>query len=1482
MEQEQLSLFDTSAVIKARPREVNLVEVAQKISERFWACRKLNANELRSWMHTAFGGSDAEGRWSWKDVYEAQEAAFVLLCAKLGKTFLQGSTADVLNKLAILKNLGLTHTKRSEESIALQQFSTPFELGFLAIKCAQIQPTDVVLEPSAGTGILARLAEVEGATVVLNELSKHRTAILRKLFPGRTVYSFNAEQINDYLPVGISPTVVVMNPPFSASPNIDRRNSFAMSNHVRSAFRRLAPGGRLVLISAHWFYPGRKEWQEAFRGLTDVRVCLTAWVDGCVYVKHGTSMETRLTVIDKVALAESSEPAHFNLSQKLAAVRIEGKATQVRSFRSSEVERLLAALPTRAAVEQPQAVEPERVKRESRQRIAKNTGTRRDEVNKTSLRQDSSEPSLTLPLWTAIPTPTRLEDRTSTKPTERPALVTYNLREAKSEAKPLGETLYEVYQPQRIAIHGALPHPTTLCESAALSSVKPPAVSYQPLLALSVVEKGLLSEVQLESVIYAGEAHAHLLRGFYLVSESFDKVEVTSRDNPDAVQFRRGWFLGDGTGTGKGRQIADVILDNWNNGRTKALWISKSDKLIEDACRDWVALGGSPKDIISLSRYKLGEEIVLSRGIIFTTYATLRGSKPGKKSRLHQLIDWLGRDFEGVIAFDESHALGNAMAEVGERGMKAASQQGLAGLRLQNALPKARVLYVSATGATKVSNLAYATRLGLWQTGDFPFPSRADFISSIEAGGVAAMEVVCRDLKALGLYFARNLSFDGVQYEALEVSLSPEQIGIYDAYAQAFQVIHTHMEEALRACNIVGFDGNTLNRQAKMAAKAMFESHKQRFFNHLITAMKCPTLIRSIEDDLQKELAVVIQIVSTNEELMKRRLAEIPTEEWNDLNIDITPREYVMDYLVHAFPIYLYEGYMTEDGNVLSRQVLDDEGNPVICQEALLQRDKLIERLASLPPLPGALDQLIHHFGHERVAEVTGRSQRILCEPESRRLFVSKRPASANIDEAQSFMDGKKQILIFSDAGGTGRSYHSDLCCKNTRRRCHYLFEAGWRADNAIQGLGRSHRTNQASAPIFRPVVTNVRGERRFISTIARRLDALGALTRGQRQTGGQGLFDPRDNLESSYAEAALRQLFALLYRGEVKVCSLAQFEAATGLSLTSKEGHLKENLPDIRQFLNRILALPIRMQNELFEVFEELLEAQVEAAIAAGTYEQGVETLRAEKFSVVNQEKVYTHPTGGETLCIEIEKLERNQILTVDKALSLSREQQGELLVNERSFRAAVKVSTSSTVNAEGAVVARVALVRPTGRVKVPLPEFEKSSWRNATRGKWQRVWEEEVANAPPFLTSRFFLISGLLLPIWNSLDSNNMRVFRLQTDTGERLLGRMIEPEAMPAIAESLGLRQVKLTAAEIFHQVMERRQRYQLPGGLSLKASSIMGEVRLEIAGRHISDGLCEQLKANGCFTEIVSYRRRVFVPASVQQGADVIEKVLELLH
>jgi len=211
------------------------------------------------------------------------------------------------------------------------------------------------------------------------------------------------------------------------------------------------------------------------------------------------------------------------------------------------------------------------------------------------------------------------------------------------------------------------------------------------------------------------------------------------------------------------------------------------------------------------------------------------------------------------------------------------------------------------------------------------------------------MEVLARDLRSLGLYTARSLSYDGVEYELVEHRLTDDQRQIYDAYAGAFAIIHNHLDAAMEAANITGSDG-TLNRQAKSAAHSAFESVKQRFFGHLLTSMKTPTLIRSIERDLEAGHAAVIQIVSTGEALMERRLADIPTEEWNDVRVDITPREYVLSYLQHSFPVQLYEPYTDGEGNLASRPVVRD-GQPVECREAVRRRDDLIERLAALTPV---------------------------------------------------------------------------------------------------------------------------------------------------------------------------------------------------------------------------------------------------------------------------------------------------------------------------------------------------------------------------------------------------------------------------------------------------------------------------------------------------------------------------------------------------
>jgi hypothetical protein len=988
-----------------------------------------------------------------------------------------------------------------------------------------------------------------------------------------------------------------------------------------------------------------------------------------------------------------------------------------------------------------------------------------------------------------------------------------------------------------------------------------------------VLRDGLLSDAQLETVIYAGEAHGAYLAGSWTVDETGDMVSAAPADATDAIRFRRGFFLGDGTGAGKGRQSAGIVLDNWDKGRRKALWISKSDKLLEDAQRDWSALGQERLLVTPLSRFAQGRDIPLTEGILFTTYATLRSEERGtKKSRVDQIVDWLGPDFDGVILFDESHAMANAAGSKGDRGDTEASQQGKAGLRLQHKLPNARVVYVSATGATYVHNLAYAQRLGLWGGEDFPFATRAEFVEAIEAGGVAAMEVLARDLRSLGLYTARSLSYDGVEYEMLEHALTPEQRGIYDAYAGAFAIIHNNLAAAMEAANITG-DSGTLNRQAKSAARSAFESAKQRFFGHLLTSVKTPTLIAAIAANLAAGHAAVIQIVSTGEALMERRLSEIPTEEWNDIRVDITPREYVLDYLAHSFPVQLYEPFTDSEGNLSSRPVMRD-GQPVECREAARRRDALIEKLASLPPVPGALDQIVQRFGTDLVAEVTGRSRRIVRKGEGHasRLVVENRAGSANLTETAAFMDDQKRILIFSDAGGTGRSYHADLGAKNQRLRVHYLLEPGWKADAAIQGLGRTNRTNQAQPPLFRPVATDVKAEKRFLSTIARRLDTLGAITRGQRQTGGQGLFRPEDNLESPYARDALRQLYRRIYRGDVAGCSLGAFEDATGLSLTDDNG-LKDELPPITTFLNRLLALTIDMQAVLFSAFEELLDQRIEGAIAAGIYDLGLETLRAESFRVTDARVIYTHPgSGAETQLLTIAEKRRNSPTALVDALDWLDDPKARLLVNSRSGRAAVQVPATSLMLDDGTIEPRLRLIRPTEASTVPAKIMDDTHWFEADRAAFTAAWTEELAEVPEFSESTLHIVAGLLLPIWKQLPQDETRVYRLQTDDGQRIIGRRVSPAW---VATTVADDAPKLSAAQVHALVLEGKTVVRLADGMELHRSRVMGVNRIELSG--FTEAQKDRLKADGFFSEIISWKLRLFCPTD-SGGVAVLDPLL----
>lgn len=139
---------------------------------------------LRSLMSAATGRSDADGRWTLRDGYDALELAQVLFVTGPKSPIDDHCPDATLRRLEAMARSLPTQSHRSEEQVALQAFSTPLPLAWLAGRAACLSRADTMLEPSAGTGLLACVAVRAGCRLLLNEIAPDRRRCLAAAFPG--------------------------------------------------------------------------------------------------------------------------------------------------------------------------------------------------------------------------------------------------------------------------------------------------------------------------------------------------------------------------------------------------------------------------------------------------------------------------------------------------------------------------------------------------------------------------------------------------------------------------------------------------------------------------------------------------------------------------------------------------------------------------------------------------------------------------------------------------------------------------------------------------------------------------------------------------------------------------------------------------------------------------------------------------------------------------------------------------------------------------------------------------------------------------------------------------------------------------------------------------------------------------------------------------------------------------------------------------
>jgi len=1482
-------------------------------------------------LSRTYGGTMAAGKFDSKDMGDAIEMAMNQVMLRFPDAYARtdvpaDEAARIVGRIKELTERLPTQTTRTAEQDKLQQFSTVPSEAYLANWVANLKPNDAVLEPSAGVGGLAVFAKAAGAHVIANELSDRRADLLGQTGIADQISRHNAEHLNAQLTPAIEakavrqPTAVVMNPPFSNAANVSTSNTFVGAKHVEEALKLLPQGGRLVAIVGSGMAENMarfKPWWKQMKAKYNVRANIQ--VSGKEYTKYGTSFDNQIVVIDKSGPTPESGTVGGRVEKVEELIplleRIRNERPTLEPTESTPAEPGGAQPPAgggerpgprpNAPAEPGAPGQPGPGGRTPGTRRpggkgagglgtpgqrpagggAGGTGKQPDAGLGGAGKSGSDHgPGGEHPPGSEQPAP-KLKEQAKDE-----GLTVEQLEKGQRKLSDLG--VFSEYSPQKVRIAGASPHPTPLVESTAMASVEPVDPTYRPSMPKEMIAKGGLSDAQLENVVYAGQAHGKLLKNGQ----------------------RMGYFIGDGTGVGKGRQIAAIIMDNWNKGRRKAVWVSTKGGLLADAKRDLGDLGFDTAKVIDFWKNSGKNLIGAGDGVAFVPYSSLKSGNPGlketgelhppeikqgvaKPARIHMLHQWVGKDFDGVIVFDESHLAGNAIDIKGKRGVKKASEQGMMVLDVQKLFPNARIVYSSATGATDITNLSYADRLGIWGEGT-PFSTKEKFFEQIRAGGLSAMEIVARDMKSMGRYLARTLSFEGVDHRQLVHKLSQEQRGIYDQMAQAWQYVLRHRDETMAATNAAK-DG-----QARSKANSAFYGAQQRFYNQLLTAMQMPSIINDIKAERAKNNSVVLQLVNTDEAAQNRQIAAKAGEAEDGDNyledLDLSPKDILLQYIDTSYPTTLYEPYQDDNGNTKYRPVRDANGNPVKDPEALRRKQQLMDRIALLNAPSSPIGMILDTFGADKVAEITGRSQRVVLKEQEdgtmKRVLEKNRSDAKRKVEAQEFQDGKRHILIFSDAGGTGYSYHASRRAINQQRRVHYLVQAGWRADAAMQGFGRTHRSDQAHAPEYVLPSTDIKGHQRFISTIARRLSELGALTGGERKSAGGEMFNENSNLENDYAEDGVEKLFRDAFGGG-KIAGMGFDELCRKLGYTKLEvdeqtGEIKERnlmvnphdgslvqdkIPSIQQFLNRILSLEVNDQNATFDGFIERMTQRIEAAKADGSYDPGTQTLKALSIRKLRDESVYKDPDStAETRLVSIEHDHPQKLIHWE---DLNRGQPvAGYAANIRSGRLfALKEGPVRTSEA-GGLVPTYYRMWVNGYDLVPKADVSGDNYRRLDPPEAQQLWQQQTAALPKVLTQKDTYVVGTFLPIWDRLKIPNPKIWRIRTDKGENLLGAHVPAKMVAGLRSRLGAGLgERRSPEEVFRGVLENGESVELANGWKLMRKRVGGESRIEIMG--VPYGEENTVTQLGGYMERIAWTPRYFLPTDETAGIAAMGKLLE---
>lgn len=795
--------------------------------------------------------------------------------------------------------------------------------------------------------------------------------------------------------------------------------------------------------------------------------------------------------------------------------------------------------------------------------------------------------------------------------------------------------------------------------------------------------------------------------------------------------------------------------------------------------------------------------------------------------------------FEGVIVLDEMHKAAGTSSQIGQ--MIAT---------LHQLLPNAKFLYMSATPFKEIDNFWVAERLGLWGANQ-PFRNFAQFRTAFRRAARAVKEVIPLHLKQIGRYISRALSSKETRYTPVEVPLTETEKQQYDTAVEFVQGIRQQFESTIDAAMRTPWGAMLEAEGAFHLYRAkymrMFYGEIQKVFLAVLDSMKAQGLEADIAAKLQAGDKIIVQLENTWEKTAERAEARGQDAAGPfDLLIDFVSNE-------NTFPVHehITEVRTRRDGSeytvVIPREVYED-GQRVRSVDPSLKRQQtellnlLQNEMQRVGQLPFAAD-IIHKIAADAgiaSGEISGRTEIYINNTPQR---MPQSPDS-KIARAKTFSETTDlNLIVLGPAGLTGINLPvADSIKDEVGALYHYLLQSSWNVNTFEQGLGRGKRSNSAIDPHYMIAHQDLPGGDRVLGATLAKFAEMGALA-GQADNAlmqnidkvegetsldddpeadvDTDVFDAEDEQAGErshvfgvHGQEALAQLWKDMY-------DAGQFEVADRLGLTRPEiagdtGLIDpDTVPSVQQFFQRLLHQSTADQPRFYQQFEERLKRIIAYRRELGELDVGANDLNSKDGQITDRLTVYTDPDTGQTA--DVVRLSVKRKLprrSWEFAQKVIRGEQG-YDHHGRNF-AGIYTDADGHVWAvfeapmqEGSQETEYIRWGPRGTPVAGLhkgehritaaqlaTDFTAVSQPNQPQltdvSEAQQLWEAEDSAADAYVDSELFMATGLILPKWQDLSTQNRQhavMGVIPMLDGSNLHGRVIPQSVLSEILTQIG---------------------------------------------------------------------------------------------